>query len=199
MPPEREVHPYGRSADEVRRRSLRTRRTRRLRITQLVVFSLLLITVVGIGAYALRELREPLPEPGVIAPKTFRAEGSDLICPEAEAVPLPPGEVQVTVLNGTGRSGFAGSISSELAERGYTTGDPGNTGQASGPATIVHGPQGYLAAQSLLAQVPGAQLRMDQREGTAVDLLLGDGFPGLAAPESAQQALEQPVPAPEGC
>ena len=51
----------------------------------------------------------------------------------------------------------------------------------------------------LLAQVPGAQMRMDQREGTGVDLLLGDGFPGLAAPEAAQQALEQPVQPPEGC
>lgn len=78
-------------------------------------------------------------------------------------------------------------------------GDPGNTTQASGPAIIVHGPDGYLAAQSLLAQVPGAQLRMEQREGVAVDLLLGDGFPGLAAPEAAQQVLDQPVQSPEGC
>ncbi|MBE9403521.1 LytR C-terminal domain-containing protein [Brachybacterium sp. p3-SID1565] len=199
MPPEREVHPYGRSADEVRRRSLRTRRTRRLRITQLIVFSLLLVTLVAIGAYALRELREPPAEPGMIAPKTLRYAGAELVCPGADAVPLSPTEVQVTVLNGTGRSGFAGSITADLAERGYATGDPGNTSQASGPAVIVHGPEGYLAAQSLLAQVPGAQLRMDQREGTGVDLLLGDGFPGLAAPEAAQQALEQPVQPPEGC
>lgn len=197
--PEREVHPYGRSADDVRRRSLRTSRTRRLRVTQLVVFAVLMITLVGSGAYALRELREPPQEPGVIEQKTFRSAGAELACPDLGAVPLPPGDVQVRVLNGTGRSGFAGSISEELAARGYATGDPGNTSQASGPAVIVHGPEGYLAAQSLLAQVPGAQLRMEQREGTAVDLLLGDGFPGLAAPEAAQQVLAEPVQPPEGC
>lgn len=199
MSSDREAHPYGRSADEVRRRSLRTRRTRRLRITQLLVFSLLMLTLVGIGAYAVRELREPPQEPGVIAPKTFGAPGAELACPEPGALPAPPEQVEVRVLNGTTRSGFAGSVSEELAARGYTTGDPGNTSQASGPATIVHGPEGYLAAQSLLAQVPGAQLRMEQREGPAVDLLLGDGFPGLAAPEAAQQVLAEPVPVPEGC
>lgn len=197
--PEREVHPYGRSASDVRRRSLRTSRTRRLRITQLVVFAVLMITLVAISAYALQELREPPPEPGVIEQKTFRSAGVALACPEPGAVPLPPAEVQVRVLNGTGRSGFAGSVSEELAARGYATGDPGNTTQASGPAIVVHGPEGYLAAQSLLAQVPGAQLRMDQREGPAVDLLLGDGFPGLATAEAAQQVLDQPVQAPEGC
>lgn len=197
--PEREVHPYGRSADDVRRRSLRTSRTRRLRITQLVVFAVLMVTLVAIGAYALQELRDPPPEPGVIEQKTLRSARAELACPDPGAAPLPPAEVQVRVLNGTGRSGFAGSISEELAQRGYVMGDPGNTTQASGPAIIVHGPDGYLAAQSLLAQVPGAQLRLEQREGTAVDLLMGDDFPGLAAPEAAQQVLDQPVQPPESC
>lgn len=200
MSPHRDVHPYGRSADDVRRRALRTRRTRRLRITQLVIFSLLMLTLVGVGAYALRELRTSPTEPGEIAQKTFGAAPAQQVCPEPGAVPLPPGEVEVRVLNGTGRSGLAGSVSEDLAARGYVTGDPGNTTQASGAAIIVHGPDGYLAAQSLRAQlVEGAQLQQDDREGTSVDLLLGDGFPGLAEEGAAAAALAQPVEPPEGC
>ncbi|MFC5277137.1 LytR C-terminal domain-containing protein [Brachybacterium sacelli] len=68
-------------------------------------------------------------------------------------MPLSPAEVTVTVLNGTGRSGLAGETSEQLGERGYTVGDPGNTRESSGPATIVYGPKGYLAAQSVLAQL----------------------------------------------
>ena len=112
----------------------------------------------------------------VSSPGCKLSSTSGLECGESGRGRRRAEQVEVRVLNGTTRSGFAGSVSEELAARGYTTGDPGNTSQASGPATIVHGPEAYLAAQSLLAQVPGAQLRMEQREGPAVDLLLGDGF-----------------------
>lgn len=193
------AHPYGRSADDVRRRTERMRRTRRMRITQLLVFSAIIIGLAGIGAYAVNELREPPEEPGVIAEKTFREPPSELVCPEPGAVPLAPGEVPVTVLNGTSRSGLAGSTAEELAERGYAVEGTGNTGQSTGPATIVHGPAGYLGAQSVRVQVSGAQLRMDDREGTDVDLLLGEGFTGLEDAEAARALLGQPVEPPEGC
>ncbi|APX32942.1 hypothetical protein BH708_09690 [Brachybacterium sp. P6-10-X1] len=194
-----DAHPYGRSADEVRRRDQRVRRTRRLRATQLAFFSVLAIILVGIGAYAVGEFREPVAEPGVIAPKGDDAAPSELTCPESGAVPLDPAEVTVTVLNGTSRSGLAGETSEQLGQRGYTVGDPGNTRSASGPATIVYGPSGYLAAQSVLAQLPEATLSMDDREDATVSLLLGRGFDGLAEESDATAALEEPVAMPEGC
>src|SRR5699024_1297805 len=119
--------------------------------------------------------------------------------PDPDAVPLPPGEVTVQVLNGTTRSGLAGDVSGQLAERGYEIDDIGNTGQASGPATIVHGPEGFLAAESVRAQLSEAEPRMDQREGTGVDLLLGTVYNDLDADSSAAETLEQPVDCPEGC
>ena len=75
---------------------------------------------------------------------------------------------------------------------------------ASGPATIVHGPAGYLAARSVRAQLATADfepvLKLDEaKEGTGVDLLLGDGFTVLAPAPAAADALKAPVPAPEGC
>lgn len=196
----RDAHPYGRSADDVRRRDQRLRRTRRLRATQLVIFSLLTITLVTIGVVAVGRLRTPSEDPGVIAEKTFGQASVELECPEPGAVPLPPEEVTVTVLNGTTRSGLAGDTAEQLGERGYELAETGNTRQASGPATIVHGPTGYLAAQSLQAQLQEARLSLDEdREGTAVDLLLGDGFTGLADASAATAALEEPVEAPDGC
>lgn len=195
-----DAHPYGRSADDVRRRDQRLRRTRRMRAIQLTIFSLLAVVLVAIGVYAVGELREPSAEPGVISPKSFGRDPVELTCPEPDAVPLPPGDVTVTVMNGTSRGGLAGDVSEDLAGRGFVLETPGNTGKASGPATIVHGPDGYLAAESVRVQVQGAQLSLDTaREGTGVDLLLGDGFTGLEDEATATAALEQPVAMPEDC
>ena len=40
---------------------------------------------------------------------------------------------------------------------------------------------------------------MDRREGTGVDLLLGEGYTGLEEEETATAALSEPVEVPEGC
>ena len=195
----RRAHPYGRSPDEARRRDLRARRTRRLRITQLAVFSVAAVVLIGVGAYAISELRVPAAEPGAIATKTFGTAAPEVTCPEKGATPAAPGEVTVNVLNGTGRSGLAARVSGDLAERGYRAGKVGNTSQASGTAIVVYGPSGYLAAASVKAQVADATLQLDDREGTSVDLLLGDGFDDLVDEGTASAALGKAVAAPKGC
>ena len=194
-----DAHPYGRSADDVRRRDQRVRRTRRLRATQLAFFAVLAIVLVGIGAYAVGQFREPVQEPGVIGATSATEESTGLTCPEPGAVPLPPTSVTVTVLNGTGRGGLAGDITEQLAERGFAVGDAGNTKKASGAATVVYGPKGYLAARSVQAHVPDAALQLDEREDETVDLLLGNGFSTLVEQKDATAALEEPVEIPEGC
>ncbi|MGO2535967.1 MAG: LytR C-terminal domain-containing protein [Brachybacterium tyrofermentans] len=195
----RDAHPYGRSADDVRRREQRVRRTRQLRATQLGIFSLLALLLIGVGVYAVGQFREPVQEPGVIGATSATEESTGLTCPEPGAVPLPPKSVTVTVLNGTGRGGLAGDITEQLAERGFAVGDAGNTKKASGAATVVYGPKGYLAARSVQAHVPDAALQLDEREDETVDLLLGNGFSTLVEQKDATAALEEPVEIPEGC
>lgn len=198
----RDAHPYGRSADDVRRRTARVQRTRRLRITQLVVFSTLVIAIVVIGAYALTVFREPSAEPGVIAEKTFKPKPGEVQCPPDGAKPASPKDVEVRVFNGTDRDGLAGEVSSQLAERGYTMAEAGNTAKAGAPVTLVHGPTGYVAAMSVAAQFGGPEsvsLHVDDREGTGVDVLIGDGFRELAEAKAATALLDQPVTAPKDC
>lgn len=195
MSSHRDAHPYGRSGDDLRKRNLREARLRRLRITQLVVFSLLVILLAGAVAYALQQLRTPA-EPPAASPSSAAAPAS---CPSPGALPAPPGEVTVTVLNGTDRSGLAGQVTEELAGRGYATGEAGNTDQAQAPATVVHGEGGYLAAASVAAQVEGAVVRSGDVPAGQVQLLIGEGWPGLRPADAATAALAQPAPAPEGC
>lgn len=199
MSSHRDAHPYGRSAQDVRRRNLRSARTRRMRITQLVVFSVLLLALVGVGLYAWNVFREPPASPAVIADKTFREVDPTMACPEAGAVPADPSTVTVTVLNGTGESGLAGAVTERLAARGFDTEEAGNTRSAEGPVTIVHGPEGYLAAGAVAAQVEGPTLQLGELEGAAVNVLLGDGFTGLLEEEQAAQRLAEEVPVPENC
>src|SRR5699024_5383028 len=152
----RDAHPYGRSADDVRRRDQRLRRTRRLRATQLAIFSILAVALVVIGVYAVGELREPVEDPGVIAEKSFGPEQIERTSRDRGDDPLEPGGFTVTVRKGANRRGLAGDVTERLGERGYGAEPPGNTRRADGPATIVLGPEGYLAARSVGAQLQEA-------------------------------------------
>lgn len=198
----RDAHPYGRSTQTVRRREERASRQRRVRITQLVVFSLLTIVLIGALVWAAANLlgEDPAPagEPSD-AGGAVAAAADGTVCPEPGAVPTAPGEVSVSVRNGTSRSGLAATTTKALAERGYATGEAGNTTAASGPVTIVHGPTGYLAAQSVAAQFEGATLSLDDREDASVTVLLGEGYTDLRDGAAAQAQLAQPAPALESC
>lgn len=199
MSADRRTHPYGRSAQDVRRERLRSGRTRRVRIAQIIVFALLAILLVAIAALALSFLRTPPEEPGVITQKTVGAPPPEVVCPDPGATPAAPEDVAVTVLNGTDRSGLAARISGELGERGYAPGEIGNTTRAQGAAVIQYGPEGYLAAVSVQAQIPAATLQLASQPGSKVAVLLGPDFDELAGAEEATQTLQEPAPMPEGC
>lgn len=122
---------------------------------------------------------------------TARASAS----PAAAVLPKP-GQVTVNVLNATTRSGLAQKTADELKKRGFRVGEVSNapkeydkkvagTGLLLGPAPS---PKGALPV--LGTQLPGAEHRTDAaRKGAAVDLIIGDGFKGLAKPADADTAL----------
>ncbi|MFE2077309.1 MULTISPECIES: LytR C-terminal domain-containing protein [Streptomyces] len=113
-----------------------------------------------------------------------------------QANPLPePGRITVNVYNATTRSGLAKDTADELKKRGFKIGDVGNattqydkkvkgTALALGPAAALH-----TSLPVLGAQVAGVEQRADGRKKADLDLVLGDGFKGLAKPADAARAL----------
>ncbi|MEU0223417.1 LytR C-terminal domain-containing protein [Streptomyces sp. NPDC006284] len=115
--------------------------------------------------------------------------------PAAVAVPKPA-QVTVNVLNATTRGGLAQKTADELKKRGFRVGEVGNApkeydkkvkgaGVLLGPAASLKG-----ALPVLGTQLPGAERRGEAaRKGTAVDLIIGDGFRELAKRPDADAAL----------
>ncbi|OWA07434.1 hypothetical protein B9W62_20145 [Streptomyces sp. CS113] len=124
---------------------------------------------------------------------TARASAS----PAAAVLPKP-GQVTVNVLNATTRSGLAQKTADELKKRGFRVGEVSNapkeydkkvtgTGLLLGPAAS---PKSALPV--LGTQLPGAVHRTDAaRKGATVDLIIGNGFKGLAKRADADTALAE--------
>ncbi|UEJ84138.1 LytR C-terminal domain-containing protein [Brachybacterium halotolerans subsp. kimchii] len=198
----RDAHPYGRSNDDVRRRDQRRRRQRRVRITQLVVFSLAMIGMICALTFAFTQLTadDDVVAAGPSDAGADVATGKDGVhCPDPGAKPAKPKKVEVSVLNGTSRSGLAASVSETLADRGFSTGKAGNTKAASGSVTIVYGPAGYLQASAVAAEFSKPALKLDDREDTTVDVLVGDGFKDVVDEDVAAKTLKKAVKMPAGC
>jgi len=133
--------------------------------------------------------------------------------PSAAPKPPKPGAITVNVLNATTRGGLAKKTADELKKRGFKVGDVGNaskeydkkvkgTGLLLGPASSLD-----TSLPVLATQLTAAERRTDAaRKGTAVDLIIGDGFKELtkkADADKALAALAEPKPAPasskKGC
>jgi hypothetical protein len=144
--------------------------------------------------------------------KKASAVGSKADCatkasPSASVRALPePGQITVNVFNATTRSGLAKQTADELKKRGFRIGDVGNapkeydkkvkgTGILLGPASSLN-----TSLPVLGTQLARAERRTDAaRKGTAVDLILGNGFKQLTAKADADKALTQlaqPQPTP---
>ena len=111
------------------------------------------------------------------------------------AVPKPA-QITVNVFNATTRSGLAKTTADELRRRGFKIGQVGNaakqydkkvagTGMLLGPASSLN-----TSLPVLATQLATAERRTDAaRAGTAVDLIIGNGFKALTSQAEATKAL----------
>jgi hypothetical protein len=112
-------------------------------------------------------------------------------------------KLQVRVYNATAREGLARTVAGQLIGRGYaivaTDNDPlSGIRPVEGSAEVRYGPAGARQAALVRRQVPGATLFKYAREGSVVDLVLGDKFRRLATPAElarGRQGLVAPAPA----
>ncbi|MFJ3879220.1 LytR C-terminal domain-containing protein [Streptomyces sp. NPDC090077] len=125
---------------------------------------------------------------------------------KAPAVALPqPGQITVNVYNATPRAGLAKAVGDELKKRGFAIGHVGNAPadfdkKVPGTGILLGSPRTDKAAYSVLGtQLAGVTTQTDAREGTDIDLILGDSFKELSTKEDADKALAvlaNPAPAP---
>ncbi len=122
--------------------------------------------------------------------------------PYSAAAPLAPGDISVSVLNGSGRSGEATSAMQQLKSLGFAASIGGN-GRADNfsytSPVIRYGPQGLAAAQELQRDViGGADLQPDAAlTGSSLVFVTGatySGFTAAPAPAGGGAATSAPSP-----
>jgi hypothetical protein len=101
--------------------------------------------------------------------------------------PVDSSKVQLRVYNATAREGLARKVAGQLVGRGYaivaTDNDPlSGIRPVDGAAEVRYGPAGARAAALVRRQVPGATMYKDARQGSIVDLVLGEQFRRLSTP-----------------
>lgn len=187
----------------------RTRRDvvrRRRRERQFLLFGVLLIALVFVALSATKVYRGEEEWPWAADFTTpIAAFESDitLVCPPADATPLPAGEVVVRVLNGTDRSGLAGSIQEDLSGRGFTTVGAANWSRTyGGVVRIMFGTEGIAQAYTLARHFAESELVLDSRDGITVDLVAGADYDvesSLISITSDELDPSVPLSAPAQC
>jgi hypothetical protein len=122
------------------------------------------------------------------------AGGTTTATPAAPAT-VAPGQVKVSVFNGSGTPGLAGKTATELQSAGFVVGSTGNADANNYTKTEIRYATGDEAlANTLLASVPGATLTAgtDAAKGT-VQLVLGSDFNGVGQAVTATPASSAPA------
>ena len=106
--------------------------------------------------------------------------------PESTPAPVVPGDVPVSVLNGSGVSGAAAEAAAQLAGAGFPATSGGNADQ-TGTTTVRHPPGSEAAAALVAEQVPGAAVAVgDDVPGGSVQLVIGTDFNGVGQQVTGQ-------------
>jgi hypothetical protein len=109
--------------------------------------------------------------------------------------PAPPDQVGLRVLNASTQRGEASLVTENLRQLGFVqVGEPADdpvypSRDMSCRGQIRFGPQGESAARTLSLLDPCAELVRDNREGAAVDLVIGQKFDELPIKAETRQLL----------
>jgi len=184
----------------------RTRRTsvrRHRRERQILVFGILLIAIGAIAFYAAGVYRGEVPGPlngAFVTPDAEFTTDVTLVCPPAGAFPLETSQVAVRVLNATDKSGLAARTANDLEGRGFYKLGTGNFAREyKGTVRILFGPTGVHQAYTVALQFDNAELVLDSRDNSTVDLVLGDEFVALRPQIAPELDPETPLAANAVC
>jgi hypothetical protein len=119
------------------------------------------------------------------SPPPHRRHGSGFssLAPRPPVDMPRPGNVRVNVYNATWRPGLAKDVRTQLAARGFKPATMGNDPDGAflpvDSAWVRYGKDQYLEAKLLAQHFPGAVLKEVDREGTVLDVVLGNRFTAL--------------------
>ena len=141
-------------------------------------------------------LRRDLPLPGQETAKPTPRPSSSTA---GNGLTIPPSAITVRVLNGTGETGIAHRVASELAAEGFHA-IPGNASTRGVATTVVrYGASRNESSMTVAAAVKGATRQLDPTlSATTVELVIGADFAGVVpvtvTPSSAPSATPSPGP-----
>ncbi len=160
-------------------RRAQVRRHRRER--QIVVFGVLLIAVAFAGVFAAGVYKGDVDGPfsqEFVTPAGAFDSDITLVCPPANKTAMQHRNVGVRILNGTDTNGLASSVADDLDGRNYVVVSTENWGRTYGDyVRLYFGPDGVRQAYTVALNFDGeVDMVLDNREGTLVDIVLGEGF-----------------------
>ena len=175
---------------------------------QAVVFGLLtaVLAITGIGALAVYTgaVDAPFDRP-FTTPNVETVASLKVPCLAEGTLPLPYGEVQVRVLNATGKGGLAAANKQILETRGFTVALVDDLRTPEGKSTTQHSTQisfglaGVAQAYTLAAHYDQPVLVLDDRADATVDLVLGKNFVNLVDEELVEIDPVVPLANPAKC
>ena len=116
----------------------------------------------------------PVPFGNDFSVKVKYAETGDIPCPTADAKPVAPSQVTVTVINTTQHQGLASKATDMLSTAGFKTEEPANSD----------------AAYSVARFFPGSHVRLSDAEDATVTVELGTFYDDTMSAEDVQRVLK---------
>lgn len=144
----------------------------------------------------------PVPFGNDFSVKIKYAETGDIPCPTANAKPVAPGQVSVTVINTTQHQGLASKATDMLTTAGFQTADPANSDvEYTGKVRITAGPNAVDNAYSVSRFFPGAHVRLSDAQDSTVTVELGTFYDDAMSAEDVQRVLKStdPIEQPAKC
>lgn len=185
-------------------------RTRSKRKRRLIVTGVVVLVLIGVGAYGVGSLIGSPSQSSTASSCPAKANAAGDVAnsnvagaANAQSValtgalvgqlPTAP-QIKLNVYNSTNRHGLAATAATALKQRGFSIGKVTNDPLKANLTTAaeVRGASANAAAMRVVAaEVAGSQLHPDSRTDDSVDLVLGAGFTALASPDQVSAALKQ--------
>jgi hypothetical protein len=193
----------------------RAERRRREHERQAVVFGVLIafLAVGGIFALAVYSgaisspFNRPFTTVGMTEQESYPVPCLPAVKGQPDgALPVAYSKIQVRVLNASavstvvGEAGIAAAFEAELDRRGFDVIAMGDfDGEQKVHSELRFGVKGVVAAYTLAEHLPDVRLVLDERKGTAVDLLVGERYEAPYPLDEVAVSSDQPLQNREGC